>query len=220
MNAFKYIIRTWLIAIVTTFFSANVLAGVVYTTFPGPAGGGWCLGAGTWTATGVHTPAGSGYTLDSINARIQDASGNGDPFAFDLYNDNGGAPGSLIASIGNGFGHGSGTSDIFTVTPNSPISLSANTTYWIVLSTSSGAGCTLAWADTGSNPAGSIFTYVGEGQYSGGWNRHNNSFQQLEINATGLATPTSIPTLNQWGMILLAGILGVGAIFSLRRQRQ
>lgn len=34
------------------------------------------------------------------------------------------------------------------------------------------------------------------------------------------AISTSIPTLSEWGMMLLSGLLALGAVFALRRQRQ
>jgi hypothetical protein len=225
MKSFKLHFRNWMVAAFALFSSANALATVVYTTFPGPAGGGWCFGgAGYATATGVHTPTGSGYTLDSISARLQEYNGAGDPFAFDLYDDNGGVPGNLIASIGTGTGHSNGTTDIYTVIPNSPIPLSADTTYWIVVSSSSNVYCTLTWSDTGTNPAGGIFNYVGEEFHnSSSWNNENGSYQQLEINATSLAAKSiaqPIPTLSQWDMIMLSSLLALGAFFFLRRLRR
>lgn len=38
--------------------------------------------------------------------------------------------------------------------------------------------------------------------------------------ATPTSTPTSIPTLSEWGMIILSSLLALGAIVTLRRQRQ
>ena len=35
-----------------------------------------------------------------------------------------------------------------------------------------------------------------------------------------VASPTSIPTLSQWGMIMLSSLLALGAVISLRRRRQ
>ncbi len=42
----------------------------------------------------------------------------------------------------------------------------------------------------------------------------------VRMTVSGRPTSTSIPTLSEWGMILLAGILGLGAIISLRQRRQ
>lgn len=38
--------------------------------------------------------------------------------------------------------------------------------------------------------------------------------------ATAPVTPTSVPTLSEWGMILLSSLLALGTIFTLRRKRQ
>ncbi|MGA8147827.1 MAG: IPTL-CTERM sorting domain-containing protein [Gallionellaceae bacterium] len=37
---------------------------------------------------------------------------------------------------------------------------------------------------------------------------------------TGATVPTSIPTLSEWGMVILSSLLAFGAVFALRRQRQ
>jgi hypothetical protein len=42
----------------------------------------------------------------------------------------------------------------------------------------------------------------------------------LSAATAGAAAPTSIPTLSEWGMILLSGLLALGTILILRRQRQ
>jgi hypothetical protein len=42
----------------------------------------------------------------------------------------------------------------------------------------------------------------------------------LSAATAGAAAPTSIPTLSEWGMILLSSLLALGTIFTLRRKRQ
>lgn len=228
MKTFKLGFRNWLVAAFAMFLSANALAAVAYTTLPGPQNGGPCFGAANKSSTGIHTPAGSSYQLDSIQVRLHDtATATSTPFSFDVYDDNGGVPGTLVSTIGTGtgtaIGGGSSTYDLYTVTPGSPIALNANTTYWIVASSSSVNSCAFGWSSNGTNPTGGIFTYVGEEQFTGSdWNNRDGAYQQLEINVSVAAAtvPTSIPTLSEWGMIMLSILLALAAVFTLRRQRR
>lgn len=77
---------------------------------------------------------------------------------------------------------------------------------------------------TGSLPPGIVFP---EGVASGS----GIVFDRLVIQAVGglgqvgidnfaAFGPTQIPTLSQWGLILLAGLMGIGAYATMRRQRQ
>ena len=52
-----------------------------------------------------------------------------------------------------------------------------------------------------------------EGNYTINFSAPTSSLSQ------GGATAASIPTLSEWGMILLWGLLALGAVFTLRRQR-
>ncbi|MBI1285342.1 MAG: IPTL-CTERM sorting domain-containing protein [Thiobacillus sp.] len=56
-----------------------------------------------------------------------------------------------------------------------------------------------------------------------GWTAGMSAQQLAEVVNWGpyvAPTPTSIPTLSEWGMILLSSFLAVGTIVTLRRQRQ
>ena len=216
-----------LIAAFALCISTNALADIVYTTMPGPQSGGSCFGAGNIVGVGIHTPVGSSYQLDSIQVRLHDtATAANTPFSFDVYNDNGGLPGALVASVGAGNGTSDGvnsTFDLYTITPVSPIALNTDTTYWIVASSSSADGCAFGWSHPGVDPAGGVFTYVGEEQYfNGSWNNRDGYYNELEINASISApkVPSSIPTLSEWGLIALSSLLALGTIFTLRRNRQ
>ncbi len=56
----------------------------------------------------------------------------------------------------------------------------------------------------------------------GGHDFYYSAITSSSLNAGGptIAAPTSIPTLSEWGMITLSGLLALGSIFTLRRRRQ
>lgn len=193
----------------SAFLPATALAAVTFTTLPGPETGGPCFGNGNLASVGVEIPAGDDYTLNEVTVRLHDTSNGGTPFTLAVYDDAAGLPGSAVATIGSGTG--TGTFDLYTLTPTAPITLQAGETYWITASSSSTDGCAFGWSFDGTDPAGSTFSYTGEQQFlSGSWNDRTGSYQQLEIDAdpAAPAATTSIPTLSQWGLLLL----GVGVM--------
>lgn len=195
---------TALLLLFSMLIPTTSFAAITYTTLPGPDGGGWCFGNGNLAAVGVRIPAGSDYTLNQIQVKLHDTSGGGTPFTISVYDNNSGLPGSAVATIGSGTG--TTTFGLYTLTPSSPITLLAGTTYWITASSSSTNSCAFGWSYIGTDPTGSFFTYVGEEQYysGGAWNNRDGSYQQLEINATPASAPLPIPTLSTWGLLLLA----------------
>lgn len=61
--------------------------------------------------------------------------------------------------------------------------------------------------NTGSNPVAAVTVGTGDGSI-------------VITNAAIVPTPTQIPTLSEWGMIILSSLLALGAVLTLRRQRQ
>lgn len=109
--------------------------------------------------------------------------------------------------------------DLYTLTPASPITLKAGEVYWITASSSSDIYCAFGWSKNGADPAGSIFPHVGIQRYSNGaWtDRSDDDMPQLEIDADPVAAPASIPTLSPWALLLLA--LGMLSIAGISRRR-
>ena len=67
-----------------------------------------------------------------------------------------------------------------------------------------------------------ITAHHGASGYSGTYtfgNRQTVTFTQMASISPAPETP-SIPTLSEWGMIILSSLLAFGAVFSIRRQRQ
>lgn len=69
------------------------------------------------------------------------------------------------------------------------------------------------WCDNGTNSLDGVWYYSNE--LNGGVS--NLTFAP---GATAPVAPTSVPTLSEWGMILLSSLLALGTVLTLRRQRQ
>ena len=60
----------------------------------------------------------------------------------------------------------------------------------------------------------------GGGSYNAGTGPAATAGVGVGAGSIVIDVPTAIPTLSEWGMILLAGLLGLGAMVSIRRQRR
>lgn len=69
------------------------------------------------------------------------------------------------------------------------------------------------WCDNGTNSLNGVWYY--SNVLNGG-----PSTLTFAPGATAPVAPTSIPTLSEWGMILLSSLLALGTILTLRRKRQ
>jgi len=116
-------------------------------------------GSDSWLAASFETGTNAGgYSLDSIQLAMANASGNPSGFTFMLYSANGSispgheiTPGTSLTTL-NGSANPS-TAGIYTYTPASSFDLSSSTPYFIVLT----AGTTVAngayeWSNTGVFP--------------------------------------------------------------------
>jgi hypothetical protein len=77
------------------------------------------------------------YTLNSITASLQEDT-EGSIF-FDIYTDDSGLPGTSIEKLTTTANIVSGSFNNYLFTPVNSINLTANTTYWLIGSASSGA---------------------------------------------------------------------------------
>jgi hypothetical protein len=198
---------------VATLSSASWAQSVLYTTFPGAEEGGPCFGDTRQAATGVEVPAGQDFLLGEVVVRLHDVSGSANtPFSVDLYDDDAGSPGTAIASLGSGTGtwNGSETFDTYSLTPPGSVVLAQGETYWVVLSSSGPSTCEFGWSDDGTDPAGSLLSYVGERTGSiGSWSNNDGSLQQLELRAAGSLSSAPVPLLG-WPALLTLSLLAAG----------
>jgi hypothetical protein len=188
---------------------------IVYTTFPGPAeeNGGSCFGGGDSVAVGINTVPSVDYKIDRITVHLQINGGEVDtPFEIHLFNDASGLPGAKITTIGGDTGTWSGnpTFKIYNITPLDSIILEADTAYWIVIDSSDPSFCAFGWNDQGTDPAGSMFVYLGEARSDNGdpWFTIHG-FHQLEIEVTRWYDVKPVSSMPEWAIILLASLLTV-----------
>ncbi len=154
------------------------------------------------------------YTLNWAKIRLR-SNTSGALFAK-IYNDNSNLPntevGSLtVPSIGSTYAN-------YTCNPSGSITLSPNGTYWVVVGVSSGAG-DYDWNYTDSN-SGSGVGFSTRWAYSTNagstWTGLDEEPFMMQVDAS---ISESIPTLNEWGMIILALLLLVSGYFLIRRRQ-
>ena len=211
---------------------AHAQSELVYTTFPGPGQGGWCIGQGdTWAGVAVQTPAGAPLGIEQVELRLSDETtdGPGSPFSLNLYLDDDGTPGDFVSTIGNGTGEGGGPGssfEIYTITPEVPVPVDAETVYWILAETDvTGFSCAFGWSYNGTEPSGT-FEYVGErNRFGASETDRTGTYMQLQITAGPLAgdapderpSAIAVPFLSLWGLLFLTSLMAIGGILVLRR---
>ncbi len=154
----------------------------------------------SWLAQALTTDA-SSYVLQSVTLLL---SADAAP-SVSIYADNGGEPGSSIGSLTLSSSYSSSLSNvIFTSTG---MTLSANTTYWVVLSDSSTAN----WAWTTSNSgSGSAFSTTSAQTDDAGstWFTFDAYPYQMNVSDTVAAVP--LPAGLPLFMSALAGMTLIG----------
>jgi PEP-CTERM motif len=180
-----------------------------------PSAGSLAVGNDSWLAaiffTGNNT---GGYTLNSIQLGMTDASGTPSGFTAMLYaiNPINGIPGNSLGTLNGSFSPV--TDGIYTYTAPSNLTLFPNAYYFIVLT----AGTPVAngayhWSLAGANSynpsggwnsvGGDLLTSVDGSSWSGLISDH----PQYAINATAVPEPSAISLI----------LLGSGVLFYVRR---
>ncbi len=174
-----------------------------------PSAGSLAVGSDSWLAAGFSTGTNAnGYTLNSIQLGMTDASGNPSNFMVMLYANVGPLaifPGSSIGTLDGSLSPT--TAGIFSYTPDANLTLSPSTFYYIVLT----AGTTVAngaydWSYAGTS------SYNGSWASLGGiWTSSNGSFSaeaasgylQFAINAMAIPEPGVFGLLGLGGLAFL-----------------
>jgi hypothetical protein len=177
------------------------------------------VGSDSWLAAPFITgPNASGYSLNSIQLGMADASGNPSGFTAMLYSaiiTGAILPGSSLGTLDGSLNPVIG--GIFTYTPVSSLTLSPHTYYFIVLT----AGTTIAngaysWSmstfppsSSGDWSAGNVVLQSGNG--TSGWSPTPYlGIAQFAINATAIPEP---------GVLSLFGLGGLGFLWHRRKAR-
>ena len=189
-----------------------------------PSTGSSCLSpTGQNAATEVTTPASPTYQISSVTLNVTSFSASN--LVVSLYSDASGLPGSPVAALGTAT-LGTGGAAPVTLTPTTPVALSASTRYWIVASTNGTGNCDIAW-NFGTAPTSSPLTHTDDATTppAGPWALNNGANFAITVTGSTVTAPSApgaiapVPTLSQWALILLSGVLGLVAVgFSRRRE--
>ncbi len=186
---------------------------VVLSNLGAPQQGLFCLDPSHYQADAFTTGSSGTYVLNSVTYTFFD--GNGTATVY-LYGDNGGQPGSALATIGSATINGSGNTENYTITPSSTISLLPHTTYWLVTEGTSFSSCSQEVTSSAHEPTGS-FTYSGK-QYSTNSGSTWSSTINVSVFSVDATVPTvEVPTLGGWELAAMALLLLGTAIYWLRR---
>lgn len=213
----KIIISIIMVSVYGILALQNSLAqGAAYMSNLGqPSVGSGTVGSDSWLAVTFLTGYNAdGYTLNSIQLAMTDASSNPSDFTAMIYNE-ANNPAAILPGSSLGTLSGSGnplTAGIYTYTPETDIILSSHSYYFIVLT----AGTTVAVGAYGLNEGASYATSSDGG--GGGlifssndgssWRGNAFTYAQFAITATAIPEP-SIPFLL---------LLGSGVLFYVRKR--
>jgi hypothetical protein len=192
----------------------NVLSNLDQTS-----AGSLAVGSDSWLAFMFGTGTNSaGYTLNSIQLEMTDATGSPNGFTVMLYTGGNfpfdGSIGSSIATLDGSLNPAAG--GLYTYTPDTSLTLSPGTDYFIVLT----AGTTVAngaydwsYASTSSyNPSGHWGVIGAAGSSNGSvWHSVLGEFPQFDINATPVPEP---------GVLSLSGLGGLAFLCHRRKSKQ
>jgi len=204
-------LHSTLLLLAGLFLAASVHAAPLLTNLANPTDGSY--GGGPDSAQSFTTGT-QPMNVTSINVEWASAGGGVNRVGF--YTDNAGAPSTT--QVGAFFTNPNPTV-VGTMNYVGDVTLAAGTTYWIVVDITDGSGVAYTFTTTFSaDPSTGGATYPAGGSawgdnITGVWNADPANLKMALI---GPAAP--IPTLGQWGMIILSLLIGLGAWAALRRQ--
>lgn len=167
------------------------------------------------------TTNGNNYLFTSVAIDVTDVIDNSGNFVIRIFTDNGGVPGTLLPN-GLLVGPSNPLVGMNTYSASGDIVLVPNTTYWVTAQVSSGAGSyNLSFTDSLSQTG--IWSILDHSAYSydsgATWiTADATSIMRMSVSSSVVA-PQAVPTLNEWGYILLSLLMAGSAFWYLRRKR-
>lgn len=164
------------------------------------------IGSGITDQGSSFTTNGNNYSLNSVTARLEEFSEG--IFSINLHTDNSGEPGTVIEQLNTAENILPGGFNNYLFTPSNSVNLDANTTYWLIGSTTSPGFYT--WRSTTSFNQTGVWT-IGDGRVfstdeGSSWAIFSNNPAQLSVDAdVAAAVPFEFsPAI---GILLISGLL-------------
>ncbi len=207
--------------------AAGARADVIISNLPGddgnstfinaPLGGNNGGASEDSKAAGFLMPAGTDYTLDSVNLRLDFFDTDSVPVVA-LYNDSAGAPGTLLTTLTDpAISVGTNT---FSFTPSSAFTLNAGSAYWVVVSNNAAIADSFRWLTSttpGITPTGIaastgyIFAFSPPPPSGPLDTTFQNSYSVI-------GTAVAVPEPGSMAMLLGMGLTGAGFLMKRRRR--
>jgi hypothetical protein len=159
--------------------------------------------AQAFTPTENYDVTGASAVFDGVN---------GGAVNFEIFSDNGGIPGTLLATLGTATVAPTVTAVYTESSPSTTVELSANTQYWLVLTPGSPATL-VTWDDWHTSFTEPNFAATSDPTGLSGWTAEGEDALQFEVEGTLVVATPEPPS--GWS----AGILLAGTLFISRRKR-
>jgi hypothetical protein len=188
---------------------ASGVAQPLLSTLGSTAGNDWNIGSGYFSIAEEFTTGSLSESIGSVSFYTGNLYGSGDPLTVSFYSNASGQPGSLV-SDGSLSGPGSLSSHALITFNASALTLTANTTYWLVFDSVANYSVQVQ-----NRQGGSLVTTSSQGWTLGNFGYKNEgSANAYGFTYTGIAEPLfSIASPAPEPSIM--GLAGLGGILSL-----